>query len=247
VIVDPLVDFLDPGVSVNSDQSIRRALAPLRLLAERCRCLILMVRHLIKRLLGRALYRGSGSIGIAGVCRSAWLIGRDPENVERRVFAPQKGNYAAIQPSLAFELRTQDGQPAVPHWLGETHLVADDLGLGARREAPERDRAVAFLQEFLRDGPRLSREIYDAAREYAFAEKPLLAARKKMGARFKAVWRNRNRYYYWLLKGQEVPADPEPDSASDGTDAFRKALDEQIRKFPRPCPLDEEPEYFDDP
>jgi hypothetical protein len=202
-----------------------------------------MVRHLIKRLLGRALYRGSGSIGIAGVCRSAWLIGRDPETTERRIFAPQKGNYAAIQPSLAFELRTQEGRPAVPHWLGETHLVADDLGLGARRDAPERDRAVAFLQEFLRDGPRLSRDIYEAAREHAFAERTLLAARKKMGARFKAVWRNGNRYHYWLLKGQEVPADPDPEPVSDSIAEFRKALDEQIKKFPRPCPLDEEPEW----
>jgi AAA domain len=101
VIIDPLVDFLDPGVSVNSDQGIRRALTPLRLLAERNHCLILMIRHLIKRSLSRALYRGSGSIGIAGACRSAWLIGRDPNNAERRVFAPQKGNYSAVQAHFA--------------------------------------------------------------------------------------------------------------------------------------------------
>jgi AAA domain len=243
VIVDPLVDFLDPGVSVNSDQSIRRALGPLRLLAERSRCLILMVRHLIKRSLSRALYRGSGSIGITGACRSAWLIGHDPSNPERRVFAPQKGNYSAARPSLAFELRSQEGQPAVPFWLGETHLVADDLGVRARRDTPECDRAVAFLQQFLHDGPRLSADVWDAAREYSFTQFTLKAARKKMHARFKAVYRNKSRHYYWLLAGQEIPADPDPEPDSDGMAEFRKALDEQIKKFPRPCPLDEEPEW----
>jgi putative DNA primase/helicase len=240
VIIDPLVDFLDPGVSLNSDQSIRRALGPLRLVAERCNCLILMIRHLIKRILSRALYRGGGSIAITGVCRSCWLIGRDPDHPQRRVLAEQKGNYSAAQPSLAFELRTEGSQPAVPHWLGETHLGADDLGLRAGRPSPECDRAVAFLRNFLHDGPRLSADIWAAARERAFSELTLRSARKKLGIRFKVFYRDKCRYNYWLLEGQELPSDPdpEPDDLAD----FRAALDAQIKKFPRSCPLDEEPE-----
>jgi len=240
VVIDPLLDFLDPGVSINCDQSIRRALRPLRLLAERCNCLILMIRHLIKRFLSRALYRGGGSIGVTGVCRSCWLIGRDPDNAERRVFAVQKGNYIAVPPSLAFELRSQGSQPAVPHWLGETHLLADDLVVRASRASPERDRAVAFLQKFLHDGPRLSADVWDAARERDFGKKTLHAARKKIGGLFKCAYRNKCRYYYWLLDGQQVPSDPDagPDDLAD----FRAALDAQIKKFPRSCPLDEEPE-----
>jgi hypothetical protein len=240
VVIDPLVDFLDPGVSIHCDQSIRRALGPLRRFAEHCNCLVLMIRHLIKRLLGRALYRGGGSIGITGVCRSCWLIGRDPDNAERRVLAVQKGNYTAAPPSLAFELRGQDGQPAVPCWLGETHLVADDLGRRASHESPECDRAVAFLLKFLHDGPRQSADVWAAAKEYAFGAKPVRVARKRIGIRFKTVYRNKSRHNYWLLEGQELPAEPaaEPDDLAD----FRAALAEQIKKFPSPCPLDEESE-----
>ncbi len=112
-----------------------------------------------------------------------------------------------------------------------------------RRDTPECDRAVAFLQQFLHDGPRLSADVWDAAREHAFTEFTIRAAGKKLGARFKAVYRHKSRFHYWLLAGQEVPADPNPEPVSDSIAEFRKALDEQIKKYPRPCPLDEEPEW----
>jgi hypothetical protein len=240
VVIDPLVDFLDPHVSVNSDQSIRRAFAPLRRLAESCNCLILMIRHLVKRLLARALYRGGGSIGISGVCRSCWLIGRDPDNLQRRIFAELKNNYAAAQPSLAFELRTDGRQPAVPHWLGETPLAADQLTLRVARPSPECDRAVTFLHTFLQDGPRLSTEVWAAAEKESLSRKTLHHAREKMRARFQRARRNGVQCNYWLLKGQQVPAEPEP--AADDLADFRAALAEQIRNFPRSCPLDEDPE-----
>jgi hypothetical protein len=168
------------------------------------------------------------------------LIGRDPDNPQRRVLAGQKGNYIATQPSLAFELRSDGGQPAVPHWLGETHLVADDLGFRASRQAPECERAVAFLKSFLHDGPRLSAEVWAAARERQFTKFTLSAAAKKLGALYKTVYLNKCRYNYWLLEGQQVPAEPEPEP--DDLADFRAALDAQVKKFPRPCPLDERPE-----
>jgi hypothetical protein len=240
VVIDPLVDFLDPHVSLNSDQSIRRAFAPLRHLAEKYNCLILMIRHLVKRLLARALYRGGGSIGISGVCRSCWLLGRDPDNRQRRVLAELKNNYAAAQPSLALELRSDGSQPAVPHWLGETHLTADQLTLRIGRPSPECDRAVAFLRKFLQDGPRLSTDVWAAAEQHCLSRKTLHLARQKMAARFQRARRNGNQCNYWLLEGQQVPAEPE--SEDDDLADFRAALDAQIKKFPRSCPLDEEPE-----
>jgi hypothetical protein len=236
VIIDPLVDFLDPGISINSDRSIRRALRPLRLLAEHSNCLILMIRHLVKRLLSRSLYRGSGSIGITGVCRSCWLIGRDPEDSRRRILAEQKGNYSALQPSLAFELRAHENGLATPHWLGETHLATADLGWGAGRPCPERDRAAAFLRKLLHDGPRLSADVWAAAREHQLAEKTVRGAGKKIGVLHKHVHQSGTQRHYWLFEGQELPpADPVPDDLAE----FHRALAEQVKKFPASCPLDQ--------
>src|SRR5262249_61363758 len=78
VVVDPVVAFLESCASGNSDQAVRRALLPLARLAERHACVVLMHRHLNKTGGGRSLYRGLGSIGFLGACRSGWLVGRGP-------------------------------------------------------------------------------------------------------------------------------------------------------------------------
>jgi RecA-family ATPase len=87
VVIDPIRAFLDQGIATANGHSVRRALPPLARLADRYACAILLVRHLTKSGSARPLYRGGGSIGILGACRSAWLIAPDPEAPERRVLA----------------------------------------------------------------------------------------------------------------------------------------------------------------
>jgi hypothetical protein len=243
VIVDPLVDFLDPHISINSNQSIRRAFAPLRAVAEGYNCVVLMIRHLVKCILARALYRGGGSIGIAGVCRSCWLLGHDPENPDHRILAHLKNTNAPPQPSLVFAIQSTPGQPAVPIWLGESTLTAEGL-LARSSNSPECDRAVAFLKSFLKDGPRLSSELWAAAKEQAFGEKTLRRAQTRLRIRFQRV-RKPARATYWLLPGQPVPA-----QVSDEPDRFANlhaAIAEQVKKFPTSCPLDKaEDRHHDD-
>src|SRR5439155_26318473 len=75
VIIDPVMAFLDRTVMANSDANVRRALNPLAHLAEKYRCVILLVRHLNKDEGPNALYRGGGSIAFVAACRLAWLAG----------------------------------------------------------------------------------------------------------------------------------------------------------------------------
>jgi phage N-6-adenine-methyltransferase len=67
VIIDPLMAFVTSDSS--SDQRVRRALTPLKDLAERTDTAIVLVRHLTKRGGVHALYRGGGSIGIVAAAR----------------------------------------------------------------------------------------------------------------------------------------------------------------------------------
>ena len=60
VVIDPVMAFLDQGAAANSDQCVRRALAPLARLVDKYGAAVLLVRHLNKSGDGRALYRGSG-------------------------------------------------------------------------------------------------------------------------------------------------------------------------------------------
>ena len=96
-------------------------------MAEETGCAILLVRHLNKTGGAKAVYRGGGSIGIIGACRSAWLIAKHPDEERQRVVAQVKNNLARPQPSLAYEVVADDqGRPQVA-WLGEVDVAADQL------------------------------------------------------------------------------------------------------------------------
>ena len=79
-------------VNSNRDQDVRRALTPLKQMAERTGTAIVLVRHLNKTPGGNPLYRGGGSIGIIGAARSGLVVGRHADDDELRVLAGQKNN-----------------------------------------------------------------------------------------------------------------------------------------------------------
>ena len=87
-----MMAFFPPEVSTNNDQSVRMALAPLAALAAQTATAILLVRQLTKRGGRKALYRGSGSIGIIGSIRTALFLAHHPSDPERRIFAMSKSN-----------------------------------------------------------------------------------------------------------------------------------------------------------
>ncbi len=237
VVLDPVIAFLDASVCDRSDQAIRRALFPLAMLAARCACAVLMIRHLNKTTDGRALYRGSGSIGFLAACRSGWLVGRDPLQPEHRVLAQVKNNLAPPQPSLSFALHSSPAGLHL-HWLGPSSWSADDLLAAAsvRRTRPQRDRAVDFLAAFLADGPRTSRDVWDAALAQGLSRRTMFRARRQLEVRVVPVREGRRKSNYWLLPGQRVPSGHPPDAALADLEARLAALQEE---FPPPTPLDD--------
>ena len=74
LVIDPVMHFLGNGADLCTEAGLRRTLGPLAALARRHACVVLLLRHLIKTEGRRALYRGLGSIGLLGACRSAWLV-----------------------------------------------------------------------------------------------------------------------------------------------------------------------------
>jgi RecA-family ATPase len=92
VVIDPIMAFLSGDVNSNGDQDVRRALTPLKQMAERTGAAIVLVRHLNKTPGGNPLYRGGGSIGLIGAARSELVVGRHPDDDELRVLAGQKNN-----------------------------------------------------------------------------------------------------------------------------------------------------------
>src|SRR5262249_3024096 len=94
VVIDPIVNFLERSVQIYNDQSVRQALEPLRILAERHVCAVKMVRHINKSPNPLAIFRGGGSIGFLAACRLGWLAANDPLDPDRKVLAQVKNNLA---------------------------------------------------------------------------------------------------------------------------------------------------------
>jgi hypothetical protein len=239
VVIDPIKEFLDPGVNPASDRSVRWALDPLGDLAARHRCAVLLLRHLNKYGGHRALYRGSDSIAFVSVCRSAWLVARDPQGPERCVLAEVKKNLGPTQPGLAYSICGGEGVTPTVGWRGPSPWLADQL-LAAAAAAPppvlERERARAFLANALEAGPRTSRELWPLAQRARLSRRTLRRARGDLKIRSVRVCAEGKRLSYWLLPGQQLPSGLSPESATPELDEYLARLNEQ---FPPSTPLDD--------
>jgi len=106
------------------------------------------------------------------------------------VLAQVKNNLAPPQPSLAYEMQLHEQGPPSIHWLGASPWSAAQLlaAAAARVAAPQRDRARDFLNAFLKDGPRNSHEVWDAARKQGHSEITVRRTARKIPVDFRRVF-----------------------------------------------------------
>jgi hypothetical protein len=234
VVVDPVTAFVAPG-AISNDAAMRAALAPLAVLAARHDALVLLLRHLNKRSGLRAGYRGAGSIGLSGMCRSCWLAAHEPQTSGRCVLAEVKNSLGPLQPSLAYEVKADADSRPVVCWGGVVGWSADDLvgpGTVKRREEP-RDRARALLVDLLARGPRLLSDIWAEVQKAGLSESTLRRAAEDLSVRSQRVCREGRVQAWWLLPRQELPETPE------GVPSLEKWIAPLREKYP-PLPPETE-------
>jgi AAA domain/Bifunctional DNA primase/polymerase, N-terminal/Primase C terminal 1 (PriCT-1) len=195
VIVDPLMAFLGSRVDSYRDQDVRRALMPLKELAERTGAAVLVVRHLNKKAGGSPIYRGGGSIGIIGAARAGLLVGKDPSDPGRRVLAVSKNNLAPEASSLGFQLVEAENGASAVEWLGGVDhtaeaILAESIGEEARSALAE---AVEFLRDELAEGPVESKQIQRDAQANGITLRTLDRAKARLSVEakkrsFKSGW-----------------------------------------------------------
>lgn len=92
VILDPIQAYLG-DININSSVEVRNALKPLKLLAQKYNCAIIMIMHMNKNTgTNKATNRVMGSYDFIASCRSAILIESNPQNAEEKLFIPIKTN-----------------------------------------------------------------------------------------------------------------------------------------------------------
>jgi hypothetical protein len=152
LIIDPFfailgMDEKNRYIKANDDQSVRRLIARLKVMAEERGLAIVLLRHLNKAAGGSALKRGCGSIAISALARTVMLVGNDQLGPDSRVLAMVKTNLDAMPRSLNFRVNLGPSGPTV-QWQGASDLSADDLVARANSKElhPALRSAVYFLK-----------------------------------------------------------------------------------------------------
>jgi hypothetical protein len=185
IVIDPIMAFFSDDVNSNRDQDVRRALTPLKQMAERTGAAVVLVRHLNKSPGGNPLYRGGGSIGIIGAARSGMVVGRHPDDDDLRVLAGQKNNLSLPPESLAYRIEAADNGAARIVYEGVSEATAGQL---LRVPADEEEKsALTEAKEFLNSelkGRSMAMKIVERnAREAGISPRTLKRAKQAMGVK----------------------------------------------------------------
>lgn len=223
VVIDPVTAYLG-GVDSHKNAEIRGLLAPLGAIAERHRVAVVAVTHLNKSGGGPAIYRAMGSLAFAAAARAAWAVSKDKDDEQRRLFLPIKNNIAPDTGGLAYRIEPlgMDGGPVVA-WEPDPVNVSADAALTADRngeggERTERNDAADWLRDYLRDGPKLAKDVVSESKSAGFAKRTIDRAKALAGVRTRKEKRNFGGGWVWELDSpvQERHADAEGCHFPDG-------------------------------
>lgn len=200
VLFDPILSHLDGSVDSFKDQSVRKTLVPLAAIARRQRTAIVTTFHLNKTESVDVLQRVTGAGAFTQVPRSMFHFALDPDDPDgergsRRLLAHSKTNIGPYMPTQAYVVepillpaRPETAEPEVStsrlRFVGESARTGKDLfGRADDEEQSELERAIAFLQDELVDGPRLTKEIERDARDAGISTATLKRARHQLGVK----------------------------------------------------------------
>jgi len=222
VAFDPVQQFFtgnDPHgaqLDMNNSASARPIMTLLKELARKYNFALLLVCHPNKNGNQSALHSTMGSNDFTAAPRSAFYIGRNPEDKEQRIIAVTKANSVPDnhQKSLAYRIDfNSDGIV----WDGESPLQADDITSNRRsskkpteteEKLTNKDRAKDWLCDYLEanSGYAMRSAIFTAAKADGFKEWALNDARKALAGLVKATERGgRGKTTYWHIEGRLPP------------------------------------------
>ncbi len=185
VVIDPISAYLGKSDSYR-ETDIRNILSPLQALAAEYDVSIIYVTHLNKNSGASAVYRMTGSTAFVGVARAVFAVDKDPDDKDRRFFAPVKANLSIDCVGMAYRVTTtNEGIPRI-EWESEPIAISAQDLLCAGPDRGEASEAEEFLRDALDGGEQIPvTDIFRTGKEQGFSEKQLRIAKEKIGAQHK--------------------------------------------------------------
>ena len=221
VVIDPITAYLS-GVETHVNADVRAVLSPLGELAAKREVAIVCISHLNKAGGGKgtpgdALLRVSGSLAFVAASRAAYVVVRDPDDHDRRLFLSAKNNLGKDDTGLAFTVQSHALSSGIETsrvvWEPELVAISADEAMAPQDEEDRTmtDDAVDFLSSALLAGRALARDIKRRAGESGITDKALRNARTRLGVVVTREGFGADTKSYWSLGPPPVlPSDTIP-------------------------------------
>lgn len=180
LVVDPWTRYLDDEDF--KDYIIRRALAPLEMLAQKHHLTVIVVAHVNKKTEGSAVMKISGSAGFKNTARSVLMVGKVTDT--QTAVAHIKHNWSSPAPSVLYtwdpDKSWSDGENPLT-WGETTHRDPDDLF--AAKPPSKLDQCVSWLSRELMENREVDAQTIEetAIEVEKYTTKVLEMSKKKLG------------------------------------------------------------------
>ena len=187
IVIDPLSAYL-AGVDAYKNTEVRSKLTPLSILAEKYDIAIVGVEHPPKSSNGRAMNQVGGSIAFVAASRSAYLVSKDPEDEERRLFLKIKNNLSNYSGGISFTVESHKLPNGIEIlkvvWGDEPVTITADEVLSYYNQTEfqhKKELRVKWVKGELADGPKNAAEVKKKAITQGMTEKEFRNAKKDAG------------------------------------------------------------------
>lgn len=182
LIVDPLSAYLGRDTDSHNEGDVRTVLSGLAQLASQHRCAVLAVRHMRKSESASAQGKIIGSIAFVAACRAAYVVTRDPEHEDVRLFLCAKNNLAPDTAGYRYVVKSNDESVPFIEWSEERETrTADEVLGGPADKMHAVDTAEEWLREVLAEGPVSSKRMKELAKDAGHSWRTVERAREAFG------------------------------------------------------------------
>ena len=256
LVLDPLLALMGRRTDTYKASEVRPILAQLAAVAERTGCAIVAIMHLNKRSgENNALYRLTASLDFGAAARSVLVVGKNPNDPQRRVFVSAKSNLSAPPEALGFHFMS-DGIFA---WeQGTLDIDAQTLLSSSILDSEKKDavqEAEDFLMQVLGEDGQRTDLILNEAKQAGISPTTIRRAKLNIDVRAIRVSEGNQGRGYWkwqppersqgdhppgiqgsdhLAKVQPVQAEIQASPQDDHNDRFVETHG-NVANVPSPC------------
>lgn len=191
VIIDPITAYLG-GVDTHRNSDVRGVLGLVAEMAARHQVAVVAISHWNKTNVGTAVNRVTGSGAFTAAVRAAFMVAKDPDDHERRLFVPMKNNLARTDSGLAFRIeqhligQTKDIVTSAIVWEDERITrTADEILAASNNDAGSplsaAEEAADWLHSLLYDGPMAAKEVQSQAEDAGLSWATVRRAKGRLG------------------------------------------------------------------